>query len=79
MSAKLVAPVESLGVRPLQPFHARHQIGFRGFHQQMIVIAHQHLGVEAPTGLAAGLAELFEGATRTRVGEFHGFLSSAAN
>ena len=46
--------------RALQALHPRHQIGFRGFHQQMIVIAHQHVGVEAPAGPAAGLAERFQ-------------------
>ena len=41
-------------------FRHRHQIGFRRFHQHMIVIAHQHVGVDTPSGLAAGLAERFE-------------------
>ena len=41
----------------LEPLHAHREIRLRGFHQQMIMIAHQHPGVNPPSGSPAGLAK----------------------
>ena len=59
MPADLVAGVVTLGIGPLQPFHSGDQVCFRSFEQEMIMISHQHVGVNAPAGFGAGLAEGF--------------------
>jgi hypothetical protein len=48
---KLVPTVETLGPGTLKPAHSLHQVGFRSFEGQVIVIAHQDPGIERPTRL----------------------------
>ena len=57
MPVDLVPPVETLRVSALQPFHARDQISFWRLGQKVIMIAHQHVGMDAPAGLVASLAQ----------------------
>src|SRR5690606_11297739 len=40
--------VESGSERALQPLHSRHEVGFRSFHSQMVVVAHDDVGVQFP-------------------------------
>lgn len=53
-------PVESIvavGERPLKPAHPIAQIGFRRFHEQVIMIPHQHVGMTHPSGTPAHFAQ----------------------
>ena len=52
-----VPAVITLRVGSLQPFHPGHEVGFRRLDQKVIVISHQHIGVNAPAGFVAGLAQ----------------------
>ena len=54
---ELVAAVETTGVGPQQPFHAGHEVGLGGLDDQMKMIRHETIGMDLPTGLAAGLGE----------------------
>ena len=40
--------VEGLGIDPIEPAHAAHQVRLRGFQQQVIVVVHQAEGIEHP-------------------------------
>src|SRR5437879_5460341 len=57
MSEFLVPPIESSRVSAQEPFHARHEIGLRGFHHQMEVVSHEAKRLHLPTGLLAGLIQ----------------------
>ncbi len=56
MANLLVAMVETAGVSAEHPFHAGHQVGLRRFHNQMEMIIHQAVSVNAPTRLLTCLA-----------------------
>jgi hypothetical protein len=43
-----VAAVETLGVRHVEALHPATEIGFRGLDEQVIVVAHQAIGVATP-------------------------------
>src|SRR4249919_4195548 len=43
-----VAPIEALGIDPVQLTHAAGEIGLRGINQEMDVIIHQAVDVTAP-------------------------------
>src|SRR5882672_8860195 len=58
MAKNFVPAIVALGVSPLQPFHSRDEISLGRLDQQMIMIAHQHAGMDTPTGL---LASFFQG------------------
>ena len=48
---------------PLQPAHPFHQVPLGSFHRQVVMITHDHIGVEQPAALWAGLKKcLFKGA-----------------
>ena len=49
--------VESLRIGPLKPFHSRHQIRLGRFDQQVIVIAHHHVGMHPPPGFLTNLPQ----------------------
>lgn len=42
------SPVDCLGIEPVQPAHARYEIAFGGFEQQMVMVAHQAIGKQTP-------------------------------
>lgn len=52
-----VTPVVAAGDGVLQPTHPSDQIGLRSFNEQVVVIAHKHLGMDPPTGHHAGLRQ----------------------
>ena len=60
MAKDLMPPVVALRVGSLQPFHPRHEVCLGSLHQQMIVIAHQHVSVNEPAGFLAGFLQGFE-------------------
>ena len=45
----VVAEVEPLRVRSLQPFHAGHEVGLWCLQEQVVVVGHQHPRVQDPT------------------------------
>ncbi len=53
----MMASIASLCVGALRPFHSGHQPGLRRFHQQMIMIAHEHMRVNPPAGFLANLSQ----------------------
>jgi hypothetical protein len=55
-----VAPVEALGVDLIEPLQAACQVRLGGFDEQMVVIAHQAVGVESPALLGDLAAEQIE-------------------
>src|SRR6266536_4730689 len=57
MTKKPVPAVVTLRVGPLHPFHPADQVAFRCLDKQMIVIGHQHVGVNLPTGLPTRLTQ----------------------
>src|ERR1700691_3035843 len=57
VTAEFVPDVETLGVNPQQPLHARNQIGLRGLDHQMEVIAHQAKSMHLPLCLLTGLLQ----------------------
>src|ERR1035441_1123319 len=57
MPKELMPAVVALGVGPLQPFHPGHQVAFWRLHQQMIMVAHQHVGMNPKAGLLARFAQ----------------------
>jgi hypothetical protein len=48
VSDSTVTPVEALGIRPVEAMHSPTEVWFRSLEQQMIVVRHQHPGVDAP-------------------------------
>src|SRR5215472_322341 len=60
MSEDFVPSVVSLSVGPLKPLHPIHQVALRSFNQQMVMIVHQHVSMNAPPGLLAGFFERVE-------------------
>ena len=53
------------GIKParicvLQPLHARYQVRFPRLDQKVIVVAHQHPGVDPPASLSARFAQHLE-------------------
>ena len=57
MPEQFVPPVEASGVGTQKPFHPRHQISPRSFHDHMKVIGHQAQGMHLPTALAASFVQ----------------------
>ena len=53
-SAQLVEPV---GKGRLQPLHAGHQVALRCFQGHVVMVTHQHIGVQQPAGFVAGFEE----------------------
>jgi hypothetical protein len=65
-----MAPIEPSGIRAQKPFHARHQVGFRSFHNEVKMIWEKAVGVHLPAGLVAcGLQRLQKTATVSVVPE----------
>jgi hypothetical protein len=60
-----VASVEALGVDLIEPLHAACQVGLGGFDKQVVVIAHQAVGVESPALLGDLAAEQIEKLARS--------------
>src|SRR5438105_14799073 len=60
-SPKLVPSIVAPGIAVLEPLHSGHQIGFRRFQHEMVMVAHQDPGVHIPacslTRFAQGPAE----------------------
>jgi len=57
MPPYFVSCIESLSIGPLKPSHSIHQIGFRSFQKQMIVIPHQRKGINMPPGTRTDFSE----------------------
>jgi hypothetical protein len=55
-----MAAVEGLRVDPIQPAHAADKVGFGGLDQEVIMIAHQAVGVAAPALLMNFLCQSLE-------------------
>lgn len=55
---EFVAVIEPDGIGALEPSHAGNQIGVGGFQHQVIVIAHEAIGMNLPAGLLAGLQKI---------------------
>ena len=60
MPAKFVVTIVSTGESSLKPLHPSNQIGFRSFHQEMIVITHDHITVNLPPCLFACFTQAFQ-------------------
>ncbi len=48
MPPQLVPRIVPNRVGPLHPFHASTQVRLRGFQQKVIVVSHQHVGMDPP-------------------------------
>jgi hypothetical protein len=48
MAYPAVSSIEALGVDTVELAHPLSKVGIRGFHQQVVVIAHQAVGVDGP-------------------------------
>jgi hypothetical protein len=57
---EFVTVVEPNGVGALQPSHPGYQICIWGLHHQVVMVAHQAVGVDLPSGLLTGFREGFE-------------------
>ena len=57
MAVQIVPVVVAGGVGSLQPLHAVHQIRLAGFDQQVVMVGHQHVGMDDPARLAAGVGQ----------------------
>jgi hypothetical protein len=53
--------IEPLRVGPQKPLHPVDQVRLRDFQQGVVMIAHQHVGMDRPTRLAAGLIKRLQG------------------
>ena len=60
MAKEFVPVVQPDGVGAEQPAQARHQIGVRGFHDQMKVIIHEAISMHLPAGFLTRLRQGFE-------------------
>jgi len=52
-----VPMVEPNGIGALQPSHPAHQVGVGRFQHQMLVVAHQAIGMHLPTRLLARFSQ----------------------
>ena len=52
-----MAGVEATGVAVLKPAHPLHEIALGRFNHRVIMVVHQHSGVDSPPGALAGLAQ----------------------
>jgi hypothetical protein len=52
-----VAPVEALGIYAVQLAHAQRKVGIGGFEQQVVMVAHQAIGMADPAEAADDLTE----------------------
>ncbi len=59
--------INLLGVAPIQAAHPLAEVPFRGFDQQMVMIAHQTLGITPPLLLLHFLAEQRQESTTVSV------------
>ena len=57
MADSFVRAIEALSVHPVELAHADGQVGLGRFHQQMIMIGHQTVGVADPTVTRDNLGE----------------------
>ena len=57
---EFVPVIEADGVGALEPRHPGNQVGVGSFQHQMIVIAHQAIGMHLPAGLMTGFGQGFE-------------------
>ena len=78
MTPRPVRGVEPLGVGALQPLHAGHQIRLGGFQQQVVVVPHQHIGVDPPPRASADLAKRRQKTRAIRIRPEHGLAMVAA-
>ncbi len=60
VSAQAMPTVVARRVGGLEPMHPAHQISFRSLHQQVIMIAQQDVGVDAPAVAPTSLAQGFK-------------------
>jgi len=60
MAYSMMSAVEALGVNAIQVAHAFREVGFRRFDNEMIVIAHQTVGVAYPVESLANLTEYIQ-------------------
>lgn len=57
MPAQGMPPIKAHCVGAEEPLHSAHQVGPRGFDDEMKMVAHQAVGVHLPIGLGAGIRE----------------------
>ena len=55
-----MAGVEATGVAVLQPTHPLHEIALGRFNHRVIMVVHQHPGIDPPPRALAGLAQRFD-------------------
>ena len=48
MAPELVSGIEAVRPGVLKPTHSLHHVRFRGLEEQMVVLAHEHPGIEVP-------------------------------
>src|SRR5712691_2093020 len=60
MAEYFVAAIVSLGVSALQPFHPGDQVSLGCLDKQMVMITHEHIGMDAPAGPLAGFLQSFQ-------------------
>ena len=66
-------PIKTRGVSGEQPLHPGHEVGLRGFDDQIKVIPHETIGMNLPTGFPAGVPQCIEETTAIGVVEENGF------
>ena len=55
-----VPPVEPRGISAHEPLHSGHEIGLGCFQHEMVMIAHQTIGMHLPAGLEANFPKGFK-------------------
>ncbi len=60
MEDEPVPVIEPDSVDALQPGHSGYQIRAGGFQHQVVMIAHEAIGLDLPVGLLRGLGQSFE-------------------
>jgi len=49
--------IEAARIGVLQPFHSGYKVRLRGLEEQMVMVAHEDPGVDAPAGHLTGLSQ----------------------
>src|SRR5256885_16167024 len=68
MAEEFVAMIETNRVGALQPGHPRDEIWLRSFENQMVMIAHQAVGMNLPSGFYTGFRQGLDEVGKLRVG-----------
>jgi len=60
MPEHFVPAIVTLRVRSLKPFYAGHEVPLRSVHQQMVMVGHEHISMNAPAGFLTRFGQGFE-------------------